>query len=37
MAGDLWDAADVMEWMGLYAHVRLDQERMHTLQAAAEA
>lgn len=37
MAGDMGDAADVIEWMGLYDNVLLYQERMHTLQAAAEA
>ena len=37
MAGDMGDAADVIEWMGLYDNVLLYQERMHALQAAAEA
>ena len=37
MAGELGDAADIVEWMGLYDNVLLYRERVETLQAAAEA
>jgi len=37
MAGELGDAADIVEWMGLYDNVLLYRERIETLQAAAEA
>jgi len=37
MAGELGDDADIVEWMGLYDNVLLYQERIETLQAAAEA
>ena len=37
MAGELGDAADVMEWMGLYDNLLLYQERLEMLRAAAEA
>jgi hypothetical protein len=35
MAGKLGDAADIVEWMGLYDNVLLYRERIETLQAAA--
>ena len=35
VAGELGDAAHVMEWMSLYDNVLLYQERIETLQAAA--
>ncbi len=37
LTGELGDAGDVMEWMGLYDDVLLYCERIATLQAAAEA
>jgi len=37
MAGELGDAADIVEWMGLYENVLLYRERIETLRAAAEA
>jgi hypothetical protein len=37
LAGELGDAGDVMEWMGLYDDVLLYRERLATLQAAADA
>ena len=37
LAGELGDAGDVMEWMGLYDDVLLYRERIATLQAAADA
>jgi hypothetical protein len=37
MAGEMGDAADIVEWMGLYDNVLLYQERIQTLRAAAEA
>jgi hypothetical protein len=37
MAGELGDAADIVEWMGLYDNVLLYRERVETLRAAAEA
>ena len=37
MAGELGDAADIMEWMGLYDDVLLYRERVETLRAVAEA
>jgi hypothetical protein len=35
VAGELGDAADIMEWMGLYEDVLLYRERIATLRAAA--
>jgi hypothetical protein len=32
-AGELGDAADIVEWMGLYDNVRLYRERIKTLRA----
>lgn len=37
VAGELGDAADIMEWMGLYDNVLLYRERIATLREAAEA
>lgn len=37
MAGELGDAADIVEWIGLYENVLLYRERIETLRAAAEA
>ena len=37
VAGELGDAGDVMEWMGLYDDVLLYRGRIATLQAAADA
>jgi hypothetical protein len=37
MAGEMGDAADIVEWMGLYDNVLLYRERLATLRAAAEA
>lgn len=37
VAGELGDAADIMEWMGLYEDVLLYRERIATLRAAAAA
>lgn len=37
LAGELGDAGDVMEWMGLYDDVLLYRERIATLQAATDA
>ena len=37
MAGEMGDAADIVEWMGLYDNVLLYQERLATLRAAVEA
>jgi hypothetical protein len=36
MAGEMGDSADIMEWMGLYDDVLLYEDRLATLQAAAE-
>ncbi len=36
LAGELGDAGDVMEWMGLYDDVLLYREQIATLQAAAK-
>ena len=36
LAGELGDAGDVMEWMGLHDDVLLYHERIATLQAAAD-
>ena len=33
-AGDMGDAADIMDWMGLYDNVLLYRERMATLREA---
>jgi hypothetical protein len=35
MAGKMGDAADIVEWMGLYDNVLLYRERIETLRAAA--
>jgi hypothetical protein len=35
-AGEMGDAADIMDWMGLYDNVLLYRERIATLQEAAE-
>ena len=37
VAGELGDAADIMEWMGLYEDVLLYRERIVTLRAATDA
>ena len=37
VAGELGDAADIVEWMGLYDNVLLYRERIATLREAAEA
>ena len=37
LAGDLGDAADIVEWMGLYDDLLLYEERIATLRAAAES
>jgi hypothetical protein len=37
MAGEMGDAADIVEWMELYDNVLLYRERLATLRAAAEA
>ena len=37
VTGELGDAADIMEWMGLYDNVLLYRERIATLREAAEA
>ena len=37
MAGEMGDAADIVEWMGLYDNVLLYRQRIETLRAAAEA
>jgi hypothetical protein len=37
MAGTMGDAADIVDWMGLYDNVLLYRERIETLRAAAEA
>jgi len=37
LAGELGDSADLIEWVGLYENLLLFQDRMETLQAAAEA
>lgn len=36
VTGELGDAADIMEWMGLYDNVLLYRERIETLRTAAE-
>ena len=36
LAGEVGDAADFMEWMGLYDNVLLYRERIDTLRPAAE-
>ena len=36
-ARKMGDAADIVEWMGLYEDVLLYRERIETLRAAAEA
>src|SRR5574341_1023797 len=35
-AGEMGDAADIMDWMGLYDNVLLYRERMATLREATE-
>ena len=37
MAGEMGDAADILEWMGLYDNLLLYRQRIETLRAAAEA
>jgi hypothetical protein len=37
MAGEMRDAADIVEWMGRYDNLLLYRERISTLRAAAEA
>ncbi len=37
VAGEIGDAADVMEWTGLYADALLYRSRIDTLRAAAAA
>lgn len=37
MEGKLGDAADIVEWMGLYDNVLLYRERIETLRAVGEA
>jgi hypothetical protein len=37
VAGEMGDAADIVEWMGLYDNVLLYRERIATLREAAEA
>jgi hypothetical protein len=37
MAGEMGDAADIVDWMELYDNVLLYRERIDTLRAAAEA
>ena len=37
MAGEMGDAADIVEWMELYDNVLLYRERLATLRAVAEA
>jgi hypothetical protein len=37
MAGDMGDAADIVEGMGLYDNAILYRERIETIRAAAEA
>jgi hypothetical protein len=37
MAGEMGDAADIMEWMGLYDDVLLYREHVETLRVAADA
>jgi hypothetical protein len=37
LAGAMGDAADIVEWIGLYDNVLLYRERIETLRAAAEA
>jgi hypothetical protein len=37
MGGEIGDAADIVEWMGLYDNLLLYRERIDTLRAAAEA
>jgi hypothetical protein len=37
MAGELGDAPDIVEWMGLYDNALLYRERIETLRSAAEA
>ena len=37
MAGEMGDAADIVEWMGLYDNVLLYRERIEMLRTAAEA
>ena len=37
MAGEIGDAADIVEWMGLYYNVLLYRERIEMLRTAAEA
>jgi hypothetical protein len=36
MRGDMGDAADIVEWMGLYDNLLLYRERIETLRAAVE-
>ena len=36
MAGDMGDAVDIMEWMGLYDDALLYYDRLATLRAATE-
>jgi hypothetical protein len=37
MGGEIGDAADIVEWMGLYDNLLLYRERIDTLRAADEA
>ena len=37
MAGEMGDAADIMEWMGLYDDILLYREHVETLRVAADA
>ena len=36
VAGEMGDAADIVEWMGLYDDILLYRERIETLRAVAE-
>lgn len=36
MAGEMGDAADIIDWMGLYDNVLLYRERIETLREVAE-
>ena len=36
VAGEMGDAADIMDWIGLYDNVLLYRERIETLRQAAE-
>jgi hypothetical protein len=37
MGEEIGDAADIVEWMGLYDNLLLYRERIDTLRAVAEA